>query len=164
MENWPSRRTFNILQLVPRNSRKNIGCAGIAGGPSRAHFAYRVHKAAVANRSKQKWQSKIEAKNTRAQIALGECNRMSRTKRNVVIHAATFAKRDFAFRAAIKIVEDGAGQAAFGDTAQIRDVDHARGRDGSGRLSHCEILLSRLTKTVDGITATDCAFSCQWPR
>jgi hypothetical protein len=55
---------------------------------------------------------------------------------NALIHAAIFAEGDFAFGAAIKVVEDGPGHAVPGEIAEIRDADHAGRGDGAGGSSH----------------------------
>jgi hypothetical protein len=95
-----------------------------------------VHETAVADGGEQEWESKIEAEDASAQVAIGERDGMARAKSNVLVHTAIFAEGDFAFGAAIKVVEDGSGNAAFGDGAEVCDADHVGRGDGAGRSSH----------------------------
>src|SRR5450631_78719 len=108
----------------------------MAGGARSAHFARGVHEAAVADRSEQEWESEIEAEKAGAQVAIGERNRMAWAESDVLVDAAIFAEGDLAFSTAIEVVEDGPGNAAPGDVAQICDADHARRGDGAGGSSH----------------------------
>jgi len=84
-----------------------------------------VHQAAVADRSEHEWESEIEAENAGAQVTIGDGDRMARAEGDVLIDAAIFAESDFAFGAAIEIVEDGPGHAALGEGAEIRNADYA---------------------------------------
>jgi hypothetical protein len=95
-----------------------------------------VHEPAVANGREQEGQSEIDAKNARAQVAIGERDRVPRTEGDVLIDAAIFAERYFAFGATIKVIEDGFGNAPLGDSSEISDADYVRGGDGTGRSSH----------------------------
>jgi hypothetical protein len=82
-----------------------------------------MHEAAVANGCQQEWQSEIEAEDASAQGAIGECYGMARTEGDVLIHAAIFAQRDFAFRAPIQIVEDGPGHTPLGERTKVGNAD-----------------------------------------
>ena len=55
---------------------------------------------------------------------------------DVLIDAGVFAQGDFAFGTAIEVIEDGSGDAALGDGAEIGDADDARRADGTGRWRH----------------------------
>ena len=110
---------------------ENVGGAGLAGGARCAHFADGVHEAAVADGSEQERKSEIEAENAGAQVAIGEGDGVTRTEGDVLIDAAIFAEGDFAFGAAIEVIEDGCGHAALGDGSEISDADDARRGDGT---------------------------------
>jgi hypothetical protein len=64
-----------------------------------------MHQAAVSHRRKQERKRKIEAQNACAQVATRDCNRMPRTKCDVVEYPAILAERDLAFGAAVQIVK-----------------------------------------------------------
>ena len=108
----------------------------MAGGASGAHLAHGVHEAAVADGGEQEWESEIETEDASAQVAIGKRDRMARAKSDVLVHTAIFAEGDFAFGAAIKVVEYSPGHAAFGDGTEVCDADHVGRGDGAGRLSH----------------------------
>jgi hypothetical protein len=95
-----------------------------------------MHEPAVANGSQQEGESEIEAKNACAQAATVERDCVSRTEGDVVIDTAVFAEGNLPFGAAIKVIEDGFGQAALGDGSEISDGDDARRGDGTSRSSH----------------------------
>jgi hypothetical protein len=94
---------------VPGDGGENVGGARVAGGARCAHFAHGMHEAAVADRGEQERESEIEAKNACAQVAVGERDGVARPEGDVLINAAVFAQRNFAFGAAIEVIEDGAG-------------------------------------------------------
>jgi hypothetical protein len=91
-----------------------------------------VHEAAVSNGSQQERESEIEAEDASAQGTVSEGDRMTRAEGDVLIYAAILAEGDFAFGAAIEVIEDGAGHAALGDGAEISDADDARRGHGLG--------------------------------
>jgi hypothetical protein len=64
-----------------------------------------MHKAAVSDRSKQERKRKIEAQNARTQTAVRDRDRMPRSKRDVIKYPAILTQRDFAFGAAVEVVE-----------------------------------------------------------
>jgi hypothetical protein len=89
-----------------------------------------VHEAAVADGSEQERESEIEAENAGAQGTTSESDCVARTEGDVLIDAAILAEGDFAFGAAIEVIEDGAGHATLSDGAEISDADNARRGDG----------------------------------
>ncbi len=136
IEDGAGRGGFYIFESVPGHGGENVGGASFAGGARRTHFAHGMHEPAVANGSEQEGKSEIEAKNARAQVAIGERDRVSGTEGDVLIDAAIFAEGNLAFGATIKVIEDGFGYAPLGDGSEISDADYARRGDGTGRSSH----------------------------
>jgi hypothetical protein len=95
-----------------------------------------MHQAAIADRGKQEWKSKIEAENASTQTAVRDRNGVPRAEGDVIEYAAIFAKRDFALGSAIEVIENGLRKSFAGDGAEILDADNARGCDGSGGSGH----------------------------
>jgi hypothetical protein len=102
-----------------------------------------MHEAAVANGSEQERESEIEAENAGAQVAMVEGDGVTRTEGEVLIDAATFAEGDFAFGAAVEVIEDGFGHAPLGDGSEISDADDARRGDGTGGWRHARLLYQK---------------------
>jgi hypothetical protein len=86
-----------------------------------------MHEAAVADGSEQKRQSKVKAKNARAQCASRNRDRMPRPKRDVFENAAVFAQRYLALGAAIQIIKHRLWYAPLRDWPEILDADHSWG-------------------------------------
>ena len=108
----------------------------MSGSARCAHFAYGVHEAAVSDGGQQEGESKIEAEDAGAQGAVGEGYGVAGAKGDVFVDATIFAERDFAFGAAIEIVEHGARDAAAGERTKVGDVDDAGRCDGAGVSGH----------------------------
>jgi hypothetical protein len=66
----------------------------------------------------------------RAQIAIRKGHRVAWTKGYIVKNAAIFSQRDFAFRAAIQIIENHSGQPPLRYAPQIIDIHDMRRVDG----------------------------------
>src|ERR1700685_478968 len=113
------------------NGGENVSGADGTGGMSGSNFASRMHEAAVADRSQQKRQGEIESENTRAQIALGKGDCMTWAQSYVFEYATVFAQRDFAFGAAVQVVEDSPGQSASRQRSEVCDTDDAGSSDGA---------------------------------
>ena len=111
---------FYVFKLVAGDGGENVGGAGVACGARCADFSDGVHEAAVADGSEQKWQREIEAENAGARGAMVEGDGVARAEGDVLIDAGVFAQGDFAFGAAIEVIEDGGGDAAFGDGTEDR--------------------------------------------
>jgi hypothetical protein len=90
-----------------------------------------MHQAAISNGSQKKRQSQIEAENARAQIAVGECNGVTRAKGDVIVNTAIFAQCNFALGPAIQIVKDRTGDASLRNLTEVGNADDARGRYGA---------------------------------
>ncbi len=88
-----------------------------------ASFPVRVHQPAVAHRSQKRWEGDIKAENPRAQIQLGERDRVARTEGDVVEDAAVLAQRDFSIGAAIEVIEDWPRKPALRQRPEIADTD-----------------------------------------
>lgn len=86
-----------------------------------------MHKATVADGSEQHGKTKVEAKHTGAQVAIGYRDCMTRPKRNGVKCPAVFLQRDLAFRAAVEVIEDHLRQTTPDQGPQVLDV-HDAGR------------------------------------
>jgi hypothetical protein len=102
-----------------------------------------MHEAAVANGSEQEREREIEAENAGAQVAMVEGHGVAGTEGEVLVDAAIFVEGDFAFCAAIEVIEDRFGHAALGDGAEISDADDARRGDGTGGWRHARLLYQK---------------------
>jgi len=121
---------------VAGDGGENVGGARVAGGARCADFAHGVHEAAVTDGSEQERQREIEAENASAQVAMVEGYGVARTEGEVLIDAAILVEGDFAFCAAVEVIENGFGHAALGDSAEVSDADYARRGDGTGGWRH----------------------------
>jgi hypothetical protein len=74
------------------------------------------------------------AENGGAQIAIVKGYRVAGTKSYIIKNAAILPQGDFAFGAAVKIVENDSGEAPLGYAPQIKDIHDMRRVDG--RHSH----------------------------
>src|SRR6267143_1916158 len=123
-------------KLMSQPGRENISSASLAGGPSRRHFAARVHKTAVSDRTKQEEKGKVETQHAGTQIALRDRDCMARSECHILKRAAILAKRYLAFRAAVQIVKHGFRHPATRQRSQILDANDTGGCYLAGRPRH----------------------------
>src|ERR1700730_7314736 len=70
------------------------------------------------------------AENGGTQIAIGKGYRVTWTKSHIIKHAAILSQGDFAFGAAVKIVENDSGEPPLCYAPQIKNIDDMRRVDG----------------------------------
>jgi len=97
-----------------------------------------MHQAAVAYRCEETGKGQIEADDADAEIAFVEGDGVARAKEDVVEGAGIFAQRGFVVGTAVEVIEDGAREAALGETAKILDVHYAWWAEASGYGWHGE--------------------------
>jgi hypothetical protein len=97
-----------------------------------------MHEAAVANGSEQEGKREIAAQNTHAQTAIWDRDRMAGPEGDVVVKAAIFTESDFAFGAAVEIVEHRFGHPAASHSAKIVDADNPGRGNGAGGSRHLQ--------------------------
>jgi hypothetical protein len=84
-----------------------------------------MHQPAVANGRQHGWEADLVSENGRAQIAFLNRNCLTGTKNDLLKCAAIFPQSNFAFSAAIKVVEHRLRYALLGDAAKVCDIDYA---------------------------------------
>lgn len=83
-----------------------------------------MHEAAVADRRQKEGEGQLVPQNADAKVDMLKGNSGGRPKIDFVEGRAVFIKCDLAVGASIKIVENGAREAAVGKMSEILDVDH----------------------------------------
>jgi hypothetical protein len=118
-------RGANVLEPAARQRGQDVARARDAGRARRHLFAARVEEPRAADRREKKGQIERGAEDRRSQVALRRRDGVPRAERHVVEDSAVFAQRDFVVGPAVDVVEHHARQPAFGQQAQVGDVDGA---------------------------------------
>src|SRR5580700_4842041 len=103
-----------------------------------------MHKPAVPDRSQHERHRKVETEHTPVQVASGDSDGMARPERHVFEHPAIFTQRDFAFGAAIQIIENRFRQLPVSDRAEICDANHPRRRHTALGAGHRDIPMKHI--------------------
>ena len=126
VKNRAGRAGFHIFEFVARDGGEDVAGAGFSRGARGGDFSAGMHEAAVADGSEHERKRNFVAEHGGAQIAAGMRDGVARAKSDVIEDAAIFAQGDFAFGAAIQIVEHHFGKAALRCASQVADIDHVR--------------------------------------
>jgi hypothetical protein len=95
-----------------------------------------MHQTAIAHRSQQEWQGKVEAQSAGMQIAISKGHCVPRPESDVLKHAAIFPQRDFALGTPVQVVEHRFRHSVTCERPEILDADDTRGCDGAGCFAH----------------------------
>src|SRR5438477_9214769 len=124
---------------MTRDCGKDITGARGSSGVRSACFTIGMHEAAIAHRRQQGGKRNIKTQNTRAQIAIRHCYRMTRAEGDVLKRAAVFAKCDLGFRAAVQVIENCSRQSASSQRTKILNINDTGRRDCSRGLNHSHV-------------------------